>query len=443
MSDTKSAPRERLIEAMIAVMGRRGYAGASVARVIEQAGVSRATFYAHFADREECFLAAYRQLAQGLEEELEGLERHADPATWRREAVAALLAGTEAHPAAARVVLIEGLAGGPTVRAEHARLIDKVERAAAPRLDDADGPGQCQIPARPAVAGVGNVAMIRIFRGETGRISQLLDDLLAWIDSYRAAAGESPPGGLDWAELARQAGVNPPPPERRSPEKLPRGRGALPAGEVAAEHRDRILRAVARLSREKGYADTSVADLVAAAAVTREVFYELFRNKEEAFLATQEMGLQESVANAAGAFFVGDTWPDRVWNGLEALITYVAGQPDLVYVDLVESYAAGAAAIRRSFDNRMAYTLFLEDGYRERPEAAALPRLCSEAIGGAILEVMRRQVLTGESERMLEVLPQLVYVALAPFVGPAMAMRLVSERCRARSERSPAPQPRG
>ena len=38
--------------------------------------------------------------------------------------------------------------------------------------------------------------------------------------------------------------------------------------------------------------------------------------------------------------------------------------------------------MRRSFDNRMAYTLFLEDGYRQRPEAERLPRLCSEAIGG-------------------------------------------------------------
>ncbi len=45
---------------MAEAASRHGYAGATVARVIELAGVSRATFYEHFASREDCFLAAYR-----------------------------------------------------------------------------------------------------------------------------------------------------------------------------------------------------------------------------------------------------------------------------------------------------------------------------------------------------------------------------------------------
>jgi AcrR family transcriptional regulator len=188
----------------------------------------------------------------------------------------------------------------------------------------------------------------------------------------------------------------------------------------------------------------TVADIVAVAAITRESFYELFRNKEEAFLATQEMGLQESVSGAAAAFFAGPTWPDRVWEGLSALLSYIAVQPNLVYVDLLESSAAGSAALRRSFDNRMAYTLFLEDGYRQRPEAEGLPRLCSAAIGGAILELMRHQVVAGRSERMLEVLPQAAYVSLAPFIGPVSALEVVegkvaTARSGTPSGRSPAP----
>ena len=115
----------------------------------------------------------------------------------------------------------------------------------------------------------------------------------------------------------------------------------------------------------------TVADIVTMASVTREAFYEQFRGKEDAFLAAQAFGVEQSIALTASRFFGEEAWRDRAWNGCEATCRYVAGQRDLVYVDLVESYAAGPAALRRSFENRMAYTLFLEDGYRQRPEAAS------------------------------------------------------------------------
>jgi hypothetical protein len=152
------------------------------------------------------------------------------------------------------------------------------------------------------------------------------------------------------------------------------------------------------------------------------------RDEEDAFLAAQTLGLQASISLTAARFFAGDTWPQRVWDGLEALLGYVATQPDLVYLDVIESYAVGAGAIRRSFDNRMAYTLFLEDGYRQRPAAERLPRLCSEAIGGAILGLMRWQVSEGRTEYLLELLPEAAYLALAPFIGPRAAVALVEAK---------------
>jgi AcrR family transcriptional regulator len=182
----------------------------------------------------------------------------------------------------------------------------------------------------------------------------------------------------------------------------------------------------------------TVGDVVATAGVTREAFYAQFRGKGDAFLAVQAFGLERSVSLTAGRFFGSDSWRDRVWGGLEAMLSYVAGQRDLVFVDLVESFAAGPAAIRRSFENRMAYTLFLEDGYRQRLEAEALPRICSEAIAGAIHELMRRQVVAGRTERMLEILPQVVYVTLAPFAGPEAALRLIEERTGRPIPRSPS-----
>ena len=89
----------------------------------------------------------------------------------------------------------------------------------------------------------------------------------------------------------------------------------------------------------------------------------------------------------------------------------------------------------------MAYTLFLEEGYRQRPEAERLPRLCSEAVAGAILELLRRRTVEGDATKVCELAPHAVYVALAPFIGPAAALELVEGKVatpttRRRTERS-------
>ena len=53
-----TSQRERLLEAMAGVVADKGYARVAVADVIDHAGVSRKTFYEHFANKEACFLAA-------------------------------------------------------------------------------------------------------------------------------------------------------------------------------------------------------------------------------------------------------------------------------------------------------------------------------------------------------------------------------------------------
>ena len=55
--------RLRLLVAMADLVGRDGYAATTVANVLELAGISRKAFYKHFANKQECFLAAYDAIA--------------------------------------------------------------------------------------------------------------------------------------------------------------------------------------------------------------------------------------------------------------------------------------------------------------------------------------------------------------------------------------------
>src|SRR5438034_9454181 len=51
--------RQRLLEAAAAVFSRSGYAEASAEAISREAGMSKATFYEHFANKEECILALF------------------------------------------------------------------------------------------------------------------------------------------------------------------------------------------------------------------------------------------------------------------------------------------------------------------------------------------------------------------------------------------------
>jgi AcrR family transcriptional regulator len=418
---------------MTQAAARHGYKDTSVARVVEQAGVSRATFYEHFADKEACFLAAFEVAAERIEVAMQRTEADFSPAFRAGELLDGLLAYIVRDPASARIVLVEALAGGPEVRRAHERFIGSIETTVERWLA---GPGEhgfrVTLPGRAVSEGIGGILLIRCFRGETATLTDLRHDLLAWIYSYAASEDQARLSPEQWRRLGAGLVVagGGPIAEQEPTAKLPRGHGALSPEAVRGVQRTRILAAVVQLARSKGYMATTVADIVAAAGATREVFYELFRNKEEAFLAAQTAELEQTIALAGAGFFAGENWPDRVWGGLEALLGYFARQPAAVYLDVIENYAAGGAALRRSFDNRMAYSLFFEDGYRQRPEAERLPRLCSEAIGNTIVGMIRWQVGEGRTERMLELLPQVAYVALAPFIGPATAASLVAAKAR-------------
>ncbi|HTW01179.1 MAG TPA: helix-turn-helix domain-containing protein, partial [Streptosporangiaceae bacterium] len=61
MDEVREAQRERLLRSVIAKVGRSGFRDITVADIVRGARVSRAAFYAHFADKEDCFLAATRQ----------------------------------------------------------------------------------------------------------------------------------------------------------------------------------------------------------------------------------------------------------------------------------------------------------------------------------------------------------------------------------------------
>ena len=122
--------RERLLEAMLVVSGERGYERISVQDVIEAAHASRATFYKHFKDKDDCFAQAYHDAAEWLYRRLIGVAKR-QPG-WReglRAGMAELLEFCANQPSLARALIVETHAAGGAALDEHNLLMERLSHA--------------------------------------------------------------------------------------------------------------------------------------------------------------------------------------------------------------------------------------------------------------------------------------------------------------------------
>lgn len=209
---------------MTQVAGRHGFGGASVARVIEQAGVSRATFYEHFSDREECFLACFQVAAERIELGLKLIDDDCPPAERAGKLLDDLLAYIAANPASARVLLVEALAAGADSRQAHETLMTTIETTLERWLCTPAHGFRLAISGRAIMEGTYGILLTRAVRGETALVVDLRHDLLAWINSHIVSAERPRLDPDGWRRLG--AGLVKPPRTNESTRigmrKLPR-----------------------------------------------------------------------------------------------------------------------------------------------------------------------------------------------------------------------------
>jgi AcrR family transcriptional regulator len=434
----KPSQRERLMRAMTELSARDGYSEVSINRVSSKAGVSHATFYEQFADKDECFAAAYLDAAERILGQMRNTSRTVKRPAAKTAALGYLLQAIAEDPAAGWLVFVEGLANRAQIPGERERLMDAYEGAVEEYLSGArDNEMLLDVPAISLVGAVRAIVSRRLRVGAADQLPLLLEDLESWIESYATPAGHgrwstSPAAILPFTPLAGQ-GVGEMP-SATKPTLLPKGRHGLSPAVVARNHRERIMYATAEVLDAKGYAEMTVADIVSAARVARDVFYQHFSDKQDAFLAAQQHNLYENLAVGAIRFFEGPAWPERMWNVLESITSFVAQQPLVANLRYVEPYAAGPEAIQRMDDATLNFTFFIAEGYGQREQARQLPHLASEAIAGATFEKIRNEIAHGRATELPRLLPQLTYVVIAPFTGPAEAVKEIE---RIASERAP------
>jgi AcrR family transcriptional regulator len=212
---------------------------------------------------------------------------------------------------------------------------------------------------------------------------------------------------------------------RDIPRRLPRGAHGLDPGVVAASQRTRLLEAVGRAVAEKGYAAATIDDIVRGAGVSKKTFYDHFSDKLDCFLAAYEAASDELLTRLRDAQATGAGWLDRTRAGVVAYLRWLAAEPALARVFLIEVAAAGPVAAERRERLRDRYAEVMRELQDDaRTDIPALPRLPDEifhALVAAVDEVVVRRIRESGGADLPDLEPVLLHLQVALLAGPQLA----------------------
>lgn len=183
--------------------------------------------------------------------------------------------------------------------------------------------------------------------------------------------------------------------------------------EVAATQRQRMLSAALDLVAEKGIT-TTVADVVAAAGVSRKTFYEHFTDREDCLLATYD-SCNEALLQHVAETDRHSCGAEQLREAVRAYLGFLAASPSLARAALVEGPTIGSRAIQHCAQQRRALAELLQGWHatarEQNPELLAAPSTAYTALAGAMHELAFQHVVTGHAGDLLNLEPDIMRTA--------------------------------
>ena len=195
-------------------------------------------------------------------------------------------------------------------------------------------------------------------------------------------------------------------------------RPTTPADIGERSQRQRIIDAMIDSCAEKTYAATTITDIVARAHISRTTFYKHFEDKRACFDAAIDHCIEQLQEVAAAAHSPDDAPADAARKAATAVLEALAARPGLAQLLTGDAIAVDPRVIERY---RKATIPALEALWTEGGDAGEAhtdPRL---AFGQAQVLILN-QIATGKADRLPELLPEIVYLAVSPFGGHEEAL---------------------
>ncbi len=402
-SEVADHQRARIHNAMVELVGERGYAAVRMRDVVRLAGVSTRSFYENFESKEDCFLRTHDLIVRGAVRRIGAAQ--ADELDWRQRpglVFGAFAREIEIAPHAARLSLVDAYDAGMESLEQAWRAESAFEAMIGEGL--ARGPEGFVVPpliVEGIVAGVARLTRLRLLAGQAGNLNGFGDELTEWALSLLDQSATEL-ALLDRRSVSAEAEVDEAPP-------------------LEGPRAD-ILAATAELASVDGYAYLTIPRIRARAGMSRAAFNAQFASVEDCFLAALELRAGEALDEAARAQGEGQTWAGGIYRALACLCRRFGSDPLLISLCLDDDFSPGS---RGSVWRR-----HLTTAVAERIDGNALPEhhhkgLADEASKSAIWELFQHDIVRSSRPEGPQVAATLAYVALAPTIGAAAAVAAI------------------
>jgi AcrR family transcriptional regulator len=199
-----------------------------------------------------------------------------------------------------------------------------------------------------------------------------------------------------------------------------------------ADQRRRILRSIGELVAKRGYADVTVELVVKRAHVSYKTFYKHFSGKEDCFIALFDSTVRSSARRIGGRLEAeADSWSERVVLALTTWIDEIVADPLIARAVIVEAPTVGPAMLKRYERATKAFVPLFRAGRELNPRGTELPQTIEDTLSGSVFWSAYQRLVVGETERLSEILPEMIELVLRTYLGQAEAARI------ARRQREP------
>lgn len=183
--------------------------------------------------------------------------------------------------------------------------------------------------------------------------------------------------------------------------------GETPSTDTATAHRSRLLVGMAHSVASKGYADTTVADIVREAGVSKRTFYECFATKKDCLIALYVASSHGALKVLKEAIDPNRDWKPQVEHAMGAYLACLASNPTLLRTLFIEILSLGAEGLqmRRQMNQELAdfVVQVVNAGQPHTPHDTALTATLAMAVVGGINELVL-QAIEGNRTAELEAL---------------------------------------
>ena len=191
--------------------------------------------------------------------------------------------------------------------------------------------------------------------------------------------------------------------------------------ESPADPRASLHRALIDLCFERAFAELGVEDLCRRAGVERAEFDRRYADLEDCFCQVYEQLAAEFLTRIEAAYQGEQGWRKQLRAAAYTCLYHLEEDPARAHFTVLEALTAGERA--RLISDRVLARLssYLDRGRQQPGAPASLSPNTAEALNGAVFHQMLSAIANDQYDRFAEFLPELMYAAVLPYVGPEAA----------------------